>query len=193
MAFDGLLFLRSRTLPLHNKLEQLGVFARITHPQVNILDYQKLLCIMQQFYCSAKLELPLFKINQKYKNLYRNRLAALNADLKTLNCAPPSTQQSYFQSKLLFKSDYYLLGILYATEGSTLGGQIIERHCKKVLGAQIEGAHNYLSHLTTLSQGHWREILQLLQRNLLDQNTAEQAISGANSAFSLLEILATKK
>ena len=72
-------------------------------------------------------------------------------------------------------------------------GQIIERHCKKVLGAQIEGAHNYLSHLTTLSQGHWREILQLLQRNLLDQNTAEQAISGANSAFSLLEILATKK
>ena len=190
--FDGLFLLRQKILPLHQNLEQHGVFARIIQPSVNIMDYQKLLCVMFQFYSIVRLGLPSAVLNQQYKNLYGTRLEALACDLSTLGYSLPSTGSIRTESAFISQSDDYLLGVLYATEGTVLGGQVIIRHCQKVLGNQIEFAQQYFTGLITLPDKHWQETLLYIQKMLLNEKSAGSAVQGATAVFSCLEALAAE-
>lgn len=189
--FDGLLFLRQSVSPLHQNLEQYGVFARIIQPSVSIIDYQKLLCVMFQFYSIVRLELASAALDQKYLNLYGTRLEALACDLMTLGYPLPSNVSVRANPAFISLSDDYLLGVLYATEGTVLGGQVIIRHCQKVLGNQIEFARQYFTGLITLPDTHWRETLLHIQKMLPNEKSAGKAVQGATAVFACLESLAT--
>lgn len=189
--FDGLLFLRQSVSPLHQNLEQYGVFARIIQPSVSIIDYQKLLCVMFQFYSIIRLELASAAMDQSYLNLYSARLEALACDLTTLGYPLPSTGSVRTKPAFISLSDDYLLGVLYATEGTVLGGQVIIRHCQKALGNQIEFARQYFTGLITLPDTHWRETLLYIQKMLPNEKSAGKAAQGATAVFACLEALAT--
>lgn len=190
--FDGLFLLRQKILPLHQNLEQHGVFARIIQPSVSIKDYQKLLFVMFQFYSIVRLELASVALNQRYLNLYGARLEALACDLTSLGYPLPSTGSVRSKPAFISLSDDYLLGVLYATEGTVLGGQVIIRHCQKVLGSQIEFARQYFTGLITLPDTHWRETLLYIQKLLLNEKSAGSAVQGATAVFSCLEALAAE-
>lgn len=189
--FDGLLFLRQGVSPLHQNLEQYGVFARIIQPSVSIKDYQKLLCVMFQFYSIVRLELVSAAMNQRYLNLYSARLEALACDLTSLGYPLPSTGSVRSKPAFISLSDDYLLGVLYATEGTVLGGQVIIRHCQKVLRSQIEFARQYFTGLIALPDTHWRETLLYIQKLLLNEKSAGNAVQGATAVFACLEAFAT--
>lgn len=190
--FDGLLFLRQGISPLHQNLEQYDVFARIIQPSVSMMDYQKLLCVMFQFYSIVKVELVSAALDQKYLNLYGTRLEALACDLTVLGCSLPTTESLRTKPVFIPTSDDYLLGVLYATEGTVLGGQVIIRHCQKVIGSQIENAQQYFTDLITLPDTHWRETLLYIQKMLLNERSAGDAVQGATAVFACLETFATE-
>ena len=106
----------------------------------------------------------------------RRRSAALLADLRALNAAPPRTETAP-----VFDGEAAVLGAAYVLEGSRLGGRLLSRAVASSADPEVRAADRYLTH----GQGGalWPAFLAKLDASPALQARPEAALTAARLAF----------
>lgn len=106
----------------------------------------------------------------------RSRAEALRSDLAALCVAPPN---AVVERELTGPSEVF--GVMYALEGSRLGGQFILRHVLAAAQPRIEEATHYLR---GGDPGLWRSFLARLE-SAPEAGDQAALVSGARHAFAV--------
>lgn len=189
---DPLQDLRAMTRARHEALEAQPVFAALMSPALTLLDVQRAFQVFQAFYACAEPDLLPQLAPAGLGGLYRPRLSWLAADLAMLEIpALPAVSLDPMPS-----SRAGLLGVIYAIEGSALGGQVLQRHLRERLGEGGEAGESFalrLSYFQRMAEGigpHWQAVLNTLRAELNDASALHAAVDGVEWVFSSLIALA---
>ena len=179
--------LRSKTAHSHQLMEQNSVSQSLMSQGVTMTQYAQYLKSMYGFICGfEKMVFPLLKHNGLLQIDDRRKSHLLQADLALLNhtTAPPCVKDELFSTH--YQTSSAALGGMYVLEGSTLGGQIINRHLAKVLGDSVAGKTTYLTAYAGQTGGMWKVFLQLLCEAGATNANEDEIIDSAVNTFSLL-------
>jgi heme oxygenase len=178
--------LRSSTASLHKSLEESGVTHKLMTEQVHMEDYFRYLQVnlrMQQ-----EMEQQVFP---ELKGIIsemdrRKKSEAIINDLNALKALLPFQESQPihpFIDKHAQAGADFNLGMLYVTEGSTLGGLYILKHLKGRLGGDLPSS--FLAIYGEKTGPLWRQFLQELVEyvNTREEDSKEKIISGAIYAF----------
>jgi heme oxygenase len=114
----------------------------------------------------------------------RGKVSLLRRDLDVLGSSPCSLDQAARLPSLL-PTAFHALGALYVIEGSTLGGMVISRHLERALRIGPADGASFFYGQGAATGARWKQLCGLLERRLADPRSLEQAVSGANTTFSL--------
>lgn len=103
----------------------------------------------------------------------RRRSALLLDDLRRLGAAPAPAQPGSS-----FRSREEIFGAIYVLEGSRLGGRLLERSVPADLPRSFIG---------TTDNGLWRNLIEVLDTQLLSEDQHRLAIGAARRVFALFE------
>jgi heme oxygenase len=84
----------------------------------------------------------------------------------------------------VFPGDGGFLGAMYVMEGSTLGGQLIARHLKRVLGLEEGRGDTYFRGHGDRTGLMWKEFCQILRTRVADEET-DGTIEAAKEMFQV--------
>ena len=183
---DPLQDLRAMTRARHEALEAKPVFAALMSPALTLLDVQRAFQVFQAFYACAEPDLLLQLAPAGLGGLYRPRLSWLAADLVMLDIpALPAVSLDPMPS-----SRAGLLGVIYAIEGSALGGQVLQRHLRERLGDDFARRLSYFLRMAEGIGPHWQAVLNTLRAELNDASALHAAVDGVEWVFSSLIALA---
>ena len=186
---DPLQDLRAMTRARHEALEAQPVFAALMSPALTLLDVQRAFQVFQAFYACAEPDLLPQLAPAGLGGLYRPRLSWLAADLLMLDIpALPAVSLDPMPS-----SRAGLLGVIYAIEGSALGGQVLQRHLRERLGEGGESFALRLSYFQRMAEGigpHWQAVLNTARVEMNDASALHAAVDGVEWVFSSLIALA---
>lgn len=178
--------LRSATAPIHQAVERLPVMVRLTSPAVDPADYRRYLSAMARVY--GGLEPGLFAavaVGLPGKGVallgLRPKYPALQADLAANGLAPPAA--GALADELACADLSAALGGLYVLEGATLGGRIIVRQLRGLLGDRLIGdtfLDFYGDEASAVWKGFGSALEDLSAEGLV---VAGHAITGACAAF----------
>jgi heme oxygenase (biliverdin-IX-beta and delta-forming) len=179
--------LRSKTANSHQLIEQNSMSQSLMSQGVTITQYAQYLKSMYTFvYGFEKMVFPLLKNYEMLQIDHRRKSHLIQADLALLNY----TVDQPFVNNELFNTHYHnvadALGGMYVLEGSTLGGQIINRHLLKNLGDSITGKTTYLTAYAEQTGSMWKVFLQLLCEEATTSANKDEIIDSAVNTFSLL-------
>ena len=182
---DPLSCLRARTSALHRQLEACAAFSRLTRDDVSPADVTKALSIFHAFYHGLEYELMRRLAATSFAHLYRPRCALLAVDLATLGAPLPVAAEVSLPESAVGQ-----LGVVYAVEGSALGGQVLGRHLCRCLGEDFAGS---LAYFNAFAGGtHWQLLLRVLTDKLREENAVAAVGDGAALVFSSLVRLASE-
>ncbi len=179
--------LRSKTAHSHQLIEQNRVSQSLMSQDVTITQYTQYLKSMYGFvYGFEKMVFPLLKHNELLQIDDRRKSHLIQADLALVN---HTAVQPYVNDELFsihYQTASAALGGMYVLEGSTLGGQIINRHLSKVLGDSVAGKTTYLTAYNGQTGSMWKIFLQLLCEAGATTANEDEIIDSAVDTFSLL-------
>lgn len=184
--------LRERTADWHATLEQNILSVNLMSEHVSKEDYRKYLAALYPFtngfekYIYPELVSFIDDIDQ------RKRAVMLGDDLRNLGqdlSALEPLDEAYF--KAMYTDPYAALGALYVMEGSTLGGQLIQKHLQKTLGGEAENKTNYFVAHGTNTGTMWKSFLAKFTAVADQSGKQENIIDGALRTFRLLDQLMT--
>ena len=182
---DPLSCLRARTSAQHRQLEACAAFSRLTRDDVSPADVTQALSLFHAFYHGLEDELMQRLAATPFAHLYRPRRALLAGDLATLGAPLPASVEVSLPASALG-----LLGVVYAVEGSALGGQVLGRHLCRCLGEDFAGS---LAYFNAFAGGtHWQLLLRVLADKLREENAVAAVGDGAALVFSSLIRLASE-
>lgn len=175
--------LKQETQALHTALEQTPLSAGLMRPDLTLATYSILL---QKFYgYHAPLEAALGRFDWNSLNFNfdeRRKVSYLERDLALLGINPrylPLCQQ--------LPPLYTIpqaLGCLYVMEGSTLGGQFINRHLTKQLTL---GHYSYFSSYGDQVGPMWKSFGSLVNSYTHDPAIEDEIVESANQTFATLQ------
>ena len=80
-----------------------------------------------------------------------------------------------------------MVGGLYVSEGSSLGGRIIQKVMIQMHGVDILKSVNYLNPYGDDTDSMWQQFKNIMDHEVqLDRFNAEQVLIGANKSFNFL-------
>ncbi|NTV70554.1 MAG: biliverdin-producing heme oxygenase [Azonexaceae bacterium] len=184
---DARKVLREATHPAHVRLNKHPLLNHLTSPGYPLAHYRKVLTAY--FGCYARIEASIddalrrWPVNFSYAA--RRKLPWLNADLAWFGIDAPVGRTSALPE--LIDDQYGLFGVLYAIEGSSLGGRVIGQGLSKHLGlTPAQGARFFAGYGDEIDQ-RWGEIVALLNDRLTGPAALDSAILSANRTFRLIE------
>lgn len=182
---DPLAQLREATHPLHAALEVRDPFVRLMADDVGLADVGAALQVLATFYRGLEPALLPALQGRPWAALYRPRQALIEADLARLAWpAEPAVATVSWP-----ESAGALLGVIYAVEGSALGGQFITRHLAARLPADQAAAVRSFGALAQGIGAHWQMLQRTLQHELADPAALDDAVAGAAAVFGgLIEL-----
>lgn len=178
--------LRAQTSSLHEALESTGLSKTIVSEHLSkdgyvdylVRMYQAHAAIEQNVFPQLKTQLP--DIDQRHK------LPLLEEDLSFLGASLPDNIPGMDAAN----DPGFLLGIMYVTEGSTLGGRVILKNVQKKLGLQPGQGATYFAGYGDDTAKMWKEFLGRLIEYEAQTGERDRIIAGANYAFKYIyEIL----
>jgi heme oxygenase (biliverdin-IX-beta and delta-forming) len=178
--------LRSATASIHHAVEELPVMVRLTSPAVGPADYRRYLVAMAGVYGS--MEPPLFAVVTAglpapavTALCLRPKYPALRADLAASGLVAPVLAPLTAAPHPATLST--ALGGLYVLEGATLGGRIIVRQLRRLLGEGLLG-DAFLDFHGEQASAVWKGFGQSLERLVADGLVVPgQTITAACAAF----------
>jgi heme oxygenase (biliverdin-IX-beta and delta-forming) len=179
--------LRAKTAGSHQLIEQNIASQQLMSPGVTLLQYGHYLKNLYSFvHVFEKMVFPLLNHYPLLQLDNRKKGHLLQADLAVLN----DTAELHLLSDELFTTHYHsvpaALGGMYVLEGSTLGGQIINRHLLNTLGNAVEGSTTYFTAYAGQTGSMWKNFLQLLCEAAVATNGKQEIIESAVNTFTLL-------
>ena len=174
---------RRRLAVPHQQLESQPLMQRLMSPQVALPTVCDFLSMLHAFY--GALEPGLLK-QECASGLYRPRLDWLAEDLSALDAglASPAGLDAWPATPA------GVVGVIYAVEGSSLGGQLIDRHLQASLGVAEAGRIRFFRRSAEGIGPHWQRVLARLASVLEDSTKADETTQGATAVFTTLSRLA---
>lgn len=180
--------LRERTAACHTALEQNALSVQLLSDGVTTGDYRRYLASLYAFVAGFEEEvypqLPhaIADINDRRRTqLLEQDLRSLGQDIQALERMPAGYFKSFYEDR------YEALGGLYVLEGSTLGGQLIQRHLHKVMGEEAPLHTLYFQGHGAATGPMWKQFLSALIAAA--QGHEESVIEGAIRTFRKLDAL----
>lgn len=179
--------LRQATARAHEAVERLPLMARLTSPAVTWRDYRHYLHQLAGLY--ARLEGGLLaELDESLRARLgvRPKLPALLQDLEQAGwngpaCVPRPTMNKIGPLALCATSK--TVGGLYVLEGATLGGRVIARHLRRVLGSDLGGA-TFLGFHGDQAGSAWRHFTSALDALCAEGVLMrDETIAGARATF----------
>ena len=175
--------LRSATAQIHKDLEALPVSRVIMSTGLTVSEY---IAYLQKIYTiHYSIEKDVFPVVAgKIADLeQRKKTAQIKQDLEALHATVPA--EYTFLDAGFHANPAFCMGMLYVSEGSTLGGQYILKNVQKVLGAEAAHAGSFLNVYSMRTGSMWKafmDILNTYQATLTDAEMQEVA-AGAVYGF----------
>lgn len=179
--------LRSQTARSHQLIEQNVSSQLLMSEHVTITHYAHYLKSLYGFVnVFEKMAFPLLKDYEVLQLDDRRKSHLIQADLTMLH---HTAAESYLNEELFnthYQTTAAVLGGMYVLEGSTLGGQIINKHLTTVLGHSVAGKTTYLTAYAGKTGSMWKTFLQLLGEAGTTIDNKDVIIASAVNTFSLL-------
>lgn len=179
--------LREATHPAHVRLNKHPLLKNLTALGYPLADYRKVL--MAYFDCYARIEASIddalrrWPIDFSYAD--RRKLSWLADDLAWFGMEVPVAPVA--PAPGLIVDQHGLYGVLYAIEGSSLGGRVIAQALGKHLGlTSAQGARFFAGYGDAIDQ-RWGDIVALLNDRLSEPAALDSACLSANRSFRLIE------
>jgi len=179
--------LRENTSELHTALESLPISRQIISHEVSVNDYTLYLSLMYDVIKDAETNIftvltgIVSDLNSRYKH------TILLEDLNTLQSDKNITANNNPLSKnLIDKSAAFALGIMYVTEGSTLGGRVILKNIQVTLGYDENNGARYFAGYGSSTGSSWKKFLEFMTNYENECNCGAKIIAGANYAFNAI-------
>lgn len=175
--------LKNHSAAAHKKLENLTVSTSILSPDMKIGDYCHYLSLMQDVHQSIEeIVYPMLStIISDLKEREKGHL--IEDDLSYLNYTKR-------ESVLIFKTEPltipFALGMLYVTEGSSLGGRYILKNVTKVLGMNDQKGVSYFTGYGDTTGSYWKVFLNILTAEEQKNDSATEIIAGVVYAFDCI-------
>lgn len=175
--------LRNATGQVHKDLEALPVSKIMLSPELTTagyIDYLNRMYVIHHFS-----EQEVFPVAAAHvMDIEERRKTALIAhDLAALNAPVPATDG--FADDGFRKNPAFCLGMLYVSEGSTLGGQYILKHVQQVLGAQAGDAITFLNAYGPRTGSRWKAFTEMLHtyETMVPEAELQEVEAGAVYGF----------
>lgn len=180
---DPLEVLKSQTWALHKALEK-----RLAFPDNFVCKtaYTQVLTLFYLFQRQLAFYTRVYQIQvlKKFSLPLRNRLPLCEQDMNQLAMAPVS-MESYGTLQLQSLDEFY--GCLYVSEGSTLGGNIIQAAMVKMHGESALGWTQYLNPYGEQMLPMWQSFRSaLLEEIASGKVTVDSVVSGAEKTFQYM-------
>ncbi len=175
--------LRTATNQIHKDLESLPVSKAIMSPQLTPADYidylQRMLIIHRT------IERCVFPVVAQYiaDIEMRKKEMLILRDLTALNAS--HVVADIFSDAAFQNNRAFCMGMLYVSEGSTLGGQYILKNIQKTLAEQVRDATNFLNAYGSHTGSMWKAFTQKLDAygQTLTDDVMQDAEAGAIYCF----------
>ncbi len=167
--------LRSATHPLHQRLEQQ---LNVLSPEFSLTDYRRLLLGFLGYYRPLERHLSALPDMERWlpdSGRRFNKTALLEQDLVNLGVAQ-TLLDTLPECKNLpdCGNRSQVFGCLYVIEGSTLGGQVMNRHLQATLGLGAADGTAFFSGYGAETGALWKILLRCLDDPALDQTATVQ-------------------
>lgn len=180
--------LRAETDVIHRQLEELPLSQALLSPSMRVEEYAAYLTAM--YGLVEFVESHFFPVAAKLipDMEERKRAAFIIQDLKSMGHLPENLPRikseerffSYFQYPLS-QTLPYALGVMYVTEGSTLGGRVILKSIARSL--DLHTGTSYFAGYGDQTGLKWKTFLQNLTTYAHDHGDDEVIVKGAVDAF----------
>jgi heme oxygenase len=177
--------LKSRTKPLHDRVEQHPLLAAQLAPEVTLQDYSSALALLHSLHSS--LEPQIFALlDAKFieRSRIKPRRTALDQDLSDLGAAPLEIDEFTH----IIGDQSVALGACYVLEGSALGGKAILMHLRKKLATPSHPLpQRFYDFYGTDLAAHWARFRTELDNFASHQDLEfEQLLAGAQLVYQSL-------
>jgi heme oxygenase len=178
--------LKEETGPLHKSLEQLPLSTALVSENISAEEYKEYLrrmyAIMQDVEDNV---FPLLEKNVPDLE-QRKKKHLLEKDFDFLKIQAVGTKHLPVTGSVQMMSPAYALGILYVTEGSTLGGRVIMKNIQSSLGLTSAKGAAYFTGYGESTGILWKEFIKNLELCQEQNKAADEVIAGAKSAFTAI-------
>lgn len=175
--------LRLHTHDAHKLLETTAVAQRILSSDLDAGIYAGYLTKQRSLHGAVE-QLVFPQLGNLIADLNeRRKLALIDKDLHLLGY-PGAAAPDFIDEGFVADAEF-CLGIVYVTEGSTLGGQLICRHVEKTLGGNGAVGTGFLNAYGAQTGSRWRTFLETLTQVAARSDAAgrQRIISGAIYGF----------
>lgn len=175
--------LKLETTPEHESLEQK---LNIMRSDLTLDDYKHVLSRFYGFYDT--LERKFF--SQDHHPFFddRKKTSLLEADLRSLGLNPEQIDKIPASQLPSMEKAEEQMGMMYVLEGSTLGGQVLQKYFHQKFGLTPDNGLRYFSGYGDQTMPRWRAfqglLAESLQKDALEQNVI---ILSARQTFQALE------
>jgi len=181
---DFMAKLRNETSSVHQQLEQTSLSMSVMAPVVSTEDYTAYLQTMLTIHKGIEANVfPVLATLLPDIDTRRKTQLILN-DLQQLGAEPERSDESFTDDN--YTSDpAFNLGILYVSEGSTLGGKVIMKNVLSAAKTGINEACHFLDAYGDKTGSRWKEFIAAMDQYQLDADEATRSriIAGANYGF----------
>lgn len=175
--------LKKETKQFHDEIEQKLESNKLFDGTFTQTNYYKMLLVNHQFIKAYENEIFSY-LNDADKDLLNrinfNKLDLIEKDLQELQLTP---NEVGVINQLSNRAE--ALGALYVIEGSMLGGMVIAKQLKRF--PELETASfNYFGHYGQDIGPIWKEFINYMNNQLIDENEQNNALQGAIKAYQYL-------
>jgi heme oxygenase (biliverdin-IX-beta and delta-forming) len=182
--------LRQATHADHVRLNRHPLLCRLTQPDLTLAQYIRIVEAYAHFYRRIETRILQATPAPGFDYQARRKTAWLDSDLMYLGhltTVPPLAEQHWDIEPIT--SIGALAGVLYAIEGSTLGGQVIGRHLARHLRLDADAGARFFNAYGDDTKTRWQDFCLWLET--LNEQTGElaHAQTSACKLFQKLEAL----
>lgn len=178
--------LRQSTHAEHAQLNRQPLLAGITQAGYPIEHYRLVLAAYMPFYRSLEHAIVGFFQRSTVSFAYTPKLPWLIADLQYFGGGPDEASSDPQPLRAVFEINTLgqLLGVMYAVEGATLGGQLIAQQVAAHLGLKANAGARFFNGYGPQTGHRWEQFLLYLEMHGSDAIVRDQAVSAAKTTFS---------
>jgi len=183
------MLLRNATTQVHKDLEAMPVSKIIMSPELTVAVYIDYLCKVYAIHYSIENSVFPVLIEKIADVEKRKKIELIIHDLKTLQASIP-LEDSFLDADFR-DSVPFCMGMLYVSEGSTLGGQYILKNIQKVLGAQAADATTFLNAYGPRTGSMWKAFTDILSTydESLSEAEMKEVAAGAVYGFERTSVV----
>lgn len=182
--------LRHSTHSHHARINRHPLLCKLTRPGLTRSTYARILGSYWSYFqvIEPAIERFLATCPGQFDYATRRKLPWLECDLSKFDTPAPSpnmTDQLQTLSRITEPGE--AIGVLYAVEGSTLGGQVIARHLVQNLGIDQSTGARYFTGYGQETESRWQEFCSFAETIAASEKQIDLARRSAIRAFTATE------